>query len=120
MVSADQKPPVAQLASMCPDRRVAARAKEADQRSLGRQRALGRAVAQAEAETWDEDYARFSRYRTPLRRRATTQAERVLLRATGVRVVPDGELFTTVQWDDGKRTRKWRRQPVVSVTEVAR
>ena len=73
------------------------------------------AIALAEAETLDEDSARFRRYRTPLRRRATTQAERTLLGASGVRV-PDGECFTTVQWTDGTRTRTWRRQPVVSIT----
>lgn len=72
-------------------------------------------LALAEAQTWAEDHARFRRYRTPMRRRPTTQAERVLLRASGVRV-PDGECFTTVQWHDGQRTRTWRRQPVVSVT----
>jgi hypothetical protein len=76
------------------------------------------ALARAERETLDEDRARFRRYRTPSRYRPTTQAERTLLAASGVRL-PSGALFTRVQWADGARTRTWRRQPVVSVTAVA-
>lgn len=76
------------------------------------------ALAHAEAETLAEDRARHRRYGTPLRRRPTTHAERILLRASGV-PVPDGELFTRVQWHDGVRTRTWRRQPIVAVDEVS-
>ncbi len=76
------------------------------------------ALALAERETWDEDRARHRRYRTAVRHRPTTQAERMLLAASGVRLQP-GPLFTRVQWQDGTRTRTWRRQPVVSVTDGA-
>lgn len=74
-------------------------------------------LSHAEAETWDEDLARFRRRGTASRHRPTTSAERVLLRASGVRV-PEGELFTRVQWHDGTRTRTWRRHPVVAVDRV--
>jgi len=76
------------------------------------------ALAHTEAETLAEDRARYRRFATHTRHRAATQAERLLLAASGVRVQP-GELFTRVTWTDGSRTRTWRRQPVVAVDEVA-
>ncbi len=75
-------------------------------------------LADAEAEQYAADLARFRRYRTPSRYRPASPAERMLLAASGVSV-QGPELFTRVAWRDGIRTRTWRRQPVVSVTAVS-
>jgi len=75
-------------------------------------------LAHAEAETLAEDRARFRRYGTTSRHRPTTRAERLLLKASGVRV-EGAALFTRVTWADGERVRTWRRQPVVSITAVS-
>jgi hypothetical protein len=77
------------------------------------------AIAEAEAETLAEDRARHRRFGTFERHRAASQAERLLLAASGVPVPEREPLHTCVRWTDGVRTRTWRRQPIVSVTAVS-
>lgn len=74
------------------------------------------ALANAERETFAADLARHRRFATYSRRRAATQAERLLLAASGLSADSREPVHTQVTWSGGVRRRTWSRRPLLSET----